>query len=106
MTVEELAAEEQQRLQRLEAQRLKRLRGPSGDDVGDEDESGAEGDDTVGLGGFAGRRAKRRKREAQGELLPVNPDDTAVLCHIGRAHVWPRPESPSWLCSGLQPLVM
>ena len=71
MTVEELAAEEQQRLQRLEAQRLKRLRGPSGDELGDEDESGAEGDDTIGLEGFAGRRAKRRKREAQGKLAPV-----------------------------------
>lgn len=71
MTVEELAAEEQQRLQRLEAQRLKRLRGPSGDDLGDDEESGAEGDDTIGLGGFAGRRAKRRKREAKGKLLPA-----------------------------------
>ena len=71
MTAEELAAEEQQRLQRLEAQRLKRLRGPSGDDLGDDGESEAEGDDTAGLGGFARRRAKRRKREAQGQHLAI-----------------------------------
>lgn len=62
-TAEELAAEEEQRLQRLEAQRLKRLRGPSGDDLGEEGSASEEEDD---LGGFAARRAKRRKREAAG----------------------------------------
>lgn len=66
---EELAAEEQQRLERLEAQRLKRLRGTSGDDLGEGGSASEEEDGLTGLGGFAARRAKRRKREAQGQLL-------------------------------------
>ena len=66
---EELAAEEQQRLERLEAQRLKRLRGTSGDDLGEGGSGSEEEDGLTGLGGFAARRAKRRKREAQGQLL-------------------------------------
>ena len=65
-TAEELAAEEEQQLQRLEAQRLKRLRGPSGDDLGEEGSASEEEDSTAGLGGFAARRAKRRKQEAAG----------------------------------------
>lgn len=68
-TAAELAAEEQQRLQRLETQRLKRLRGRSGDDLGEGASDSEEQDVLTGLGGFAARRAKRRRKEAQGWLL-------------------------------------
>lgn len=63
-TAEELAAEEEQWLQRLEAQRLKRLKGLSRDDLGEEGSASEEEDDTAVLGGLAARRAKQRKREA------------------------------------------
>ena len=68
-SVEELASAEQQRLERFEAQRLKRLRGTSGDDLGGDDSASEEEDGLSGQGGFAARRAKRRKREAQGVHL-------------------------------------
>ena len=68
-TAEDLAAAEQQRLEQLEAQRLKRLRGPSGDDLGEGDSPSEEEDGLPGQGGFAARRAKHRKREAQGIAL-------------------------------------
>lgn len=77
-TAEELAAEEEQRLQRLEAQRLKRLRGPSGDDLGDGGSGSEKDGDTAGLSGFAARRAKRRKREAAG-LKPLHTPNLAVV---------------------------
>ena len=69
-TAEELAAEEQQRLERLESQRVKRMRGASGDALGDS--SASEEDVAAPAGGFAGRRAKRRKMAAEGMLrLPA-----------------------------------
>ncbi|DBA90017.1 TPA: hypothetical protein ACH3X2_004286 [Trebouxia sp. C0005] len=75
-TAEELAAEEQQRLERLEAQRLKRLRGTSGDDLGEGASTSEEEDGLTGLGGFAARRAKRRRREAQAaDKDNLNDDD-------------------------------
>ncbi|DBA84060.1 TPA: hypothetical protein ACH3X1_006541 [Trebouxia sp. C0004] len=75
-TVEELAAEEQQRLERLEAQRLKRLRGTSGDDLGEGASASEEEDGLTGLGGFAARRAKRKRREAQAaDKGNLNDDD-------------------------------
>ena len=69
-TAEELAAEEQLRLERLEAQRLKRMRGASGDALDDGGLSGDEGAD-LPAGGFAARRAKRRRQDAEGVTMPL-----------------------------------
>ena len=88
-TAEELAAEEEQRLQRLEAQRLKRLRGPSGDDLGEEGSASEEEDDAAGLGGFARRRAKRRKREAAGaHTVAVFYTTWCLLLRPGQTLFW------------------
>ena len=67
-TAEELAAEEQLRLERLEAQRLKRMRGASGDALDDDGVSEGEGAD-LPAGGFAARRAKRRRQDAEGVVM-------------------------------------
>ena len=90
-TAEELAAEEEQRLQRLEAQRLKRLRGSSGDNLG-EVGSASEEDDLTGLGGFAARRAKRMKREAAGKSYGACTAGNRVT-HTLRKCTWNRMQS-------------
>lgn len=92
-TAEELAAAREQQLQRLEAQRVKRLRGPSGDDLGEGGSASEEEDDMTGLGGFAARRAKRRKREAAGVQLSLLCTSIAyIICNFA---IWSHCSIPS-----------